>query len=112
MTDGPDPERLDALERRLREARAARAPKRSTQGAVSGSELGWRMVTELLAGLLIGFGMGYGLDAAFGTAPWLMLVLTMFGFAAGVRTMLRTAAEFERKNAARDAADEGAKDGD
>jgi len=49
------------------------------------------MVTELVAGLGIGFGIGYGLDMAIGTAPFLMLIFTLLGFTAGVKTMMRSA---------------------
>jgi len=51
------------------------------------------MVIELVAGLGIGFGMGYGLDAVFGTMPFLLVVFTLLGFAAGIKTMMRTAKE-------------------
>ena len=60
----------------------------------------WRMVIELVAGLGIGFGIGYGLDALFGSAPWLMVVFTMLGFAAGVKTMMRSAQEIQKQNEA------------
>ena len=60
----------------------------------------WRMVTELVAGLGIGFGIGYGLDAALGTTPWLMLVFTILGLVAGVKTMISTAQELQKKTMA------------
>ena len=53
------------------------------------------MVIELVAGLLIGFGMGYGLDSLFGTLPIFLILFTLLGFVAGVRTMMRTAREFQ-----------------
>jgi len=34
-----------------------------------------------------------GLDALFGTRPLLLTVFTLLGFAAGVKTMIRTARE-------------------
>ncbi|MEM7440611.1 MAG: AtpZ/AtpI family protein [Pseudomonadota bacterium] len=111
MTDGPDPERLDALEKRLSEVKEAHAPKPREESHVSQAQQGWRMVTELVAGLLLGFGIGYGLDLALGTLPWLMILFTGFGFAAGVRTMMRTAEEVQRKNAA-PGAGKGREDGD
>jgi ATP synthase protein I len=54
------------------------------------------MVTELVAGMLLGLGIGWGLDALFGTAPIFLVVFALLGFAAGVRTMLRTAEEVRR----------------
>ncbi len=93
-TDADRKARLDALEARLAEKREKEAPKRHQDDHHSQVQMGWRMVIELVAGLGIGFGMGYGLDMVFGTQPLLMIVFTLLGFAAGVRTMMRTAKEF------------------
>lgn len=100
MTDGPDPERLDALEDRLQAARKAQEPAPAEESHYTAAQAGWRMVTELVVGLAIGFGIGYALDRFFGTEPWCMLVFTMFGFAAGIKVMMRTAAEIQQKNSA------------
>ena len=40
---------------------------------------------------LIGFGIGFGLDRLFHTRPWLMLVFTALGLAAGFVNLLRAA---------------------
>ncbi len=61
-------------------------------------EGGWRMVTELVVGMLMGLGIGYGLDHLLGTLPLFLIIFIMLGFAAGVRTMMRTAEEVQRKN--------------
>jgi ATP synthase protein I len=55
------------------------------------------MVIELVAGVAIGFGIGYGLDTLLGTRPWLMMVFTILGFIAGVKTMIRSAREVQGK---------------
>lgn len=39
----------------------------------------------------IGAGIGYLLDARFGTKPWLLLVFTLFGVAAGFKGMIAAA---------------------
>ncbi|MCC6304060.1 MAG: AtpZ/AtpI family protein [Rhodobacteraceae bacterium] len=93
MGEGPDEARLRRLEARLERARAARAPPPPETRDYALANLAWRMVIELVAGLAIGFGIGLGLDAAFGTRPVLMVVFTLAGFAAGVKTMIRTARE-------------------
>jgi ATP synthase protein I len=98
MTDGPDPKRLDALEKRLKAAQKAQKPEVSEPSHISQAQAGWRMVTELVVGLLMGFGIGYGIDYMAGTMPVFMLIFTMFGFAAGVRTMMRTANEIQVQN--------------
>ena len=103
MTDGPDPERLDALTKKLEAARRAKAPEVVEESHYTAARAGWQMVTELVVGLLIGFGIGYGIDSLTGTRPWFMLIFTMLGFAAGVRTMMRTAQEVQEKNLAKGA---------
>ena len=67
----------------------------------SGLQHTWRMVIELVSGLAIGFGLGYGLDIVFGTLPIFMIVFTLLGFVAGIRTMLSTAKEVQRDQASR-----------
>ena len=62
----------------------------------SGLQHAWRMVIELVSGLAVGFGLGYGLDIAFGTLPIFMIIFTLIGFVAGIRTMLSTAKEVQR----------------
>jgi len=100
MSENPDPERLKALEKRIAEVKRAHQPKPPADEHYSSASQGWRMVIELVSGLGIGFGVGYGLDVLFGTLPWLLVLFTMLGFAAGVKTMLRTATEIQKENAA------------
>ncbi len=57
------------------------------------------MVTELVAGLGLGAAIGYGLDILVGTLPWGLIVFTLLGFVAGVKTMLRTAGEIQNSQA-------------
>lgn len=44
--------------------------------------------------MLIGFGLGYYLDTWLGTSPWLLLLFTLFGLAAGITNVYRTANRF------------------
>lgn len=44
--------------------------------------------------MLIGFGCGYYLDKWLGTGPWLLLLFTLFGLAAGITNVYRTAGRF------------------
>ena len=106
-----DKARMEALEARLSAAKTAQEPE--TPRVVdhhSQAQLAWRMVIELVAGLGIGFGMGYGLDSLFGTMPIFLVVMTLLGFIAGVRTMLRSAEEIQKEAGAgalaRDSEDE------
>ncbi|MDG4649501.1 AtpZ/AtpI family protein [Roseibacterium sp. SDUM158017] len=109
MAEDPESDRLKALEERLEKARKRAAPEKDhMEEHYSQAQLAWRMVIELVAGLGIGFGIGMGLDALFGTRPWLMALFTILGFAAGVKTMIRSAEEVQRKQ--NEAADKAASD--
>jgi len=93
--DGDGGDRLKKLDARIATMRKAQAPDTPHQEEhYSKAQQGWRMVSELVAGLVIGFGIGYGLDVLLGTLPILLVLFTLLGFAAGVRVMMRTAAEF------------------
>ncbi|AWB47508.1 F0F1 ATP synthase subunit I [Gemmobacter aquarius] len=102
MADEPDQERLDALAKRIAAAKeAAEGPRRSHQKEdYSQAQLAWRMVVELVAGLAIGFGIGYGLDTLLGTMPVFLVLFIFAGFAAGVKTMLRSAREVQERTVA------------
>ncbi len=98
MSEDPFSERMKRLEDRLAAARASRAERIPTGSAkYTQSSLAWRMVTELVAGMLLGLGIGLGLDSLFGTRPAFLVLFALLGFAAGVRTMMRTAAEVRDK---------------
>ena len=58
--------------------------------------LGFSIAAQLVAGVLIGGAMGYFLDRWLGTAPWLMVVFLMLGFAAGLMNVVRTAREMQK----------------
>lgn len=106
--EGEGGDRLAALEARIRAAREARNPKPTSRGDLSAVAVAWRMVTELVLGCLIGAGMGWGIDGVAGTGPIFLLVFGLLGFVAGVRTMMRSAAEMNRRAARAQAADAAA----
>ncbi len=106
-------ERMKKLSERLDDLKAKQAPDKPHQEEkYSQANVGWRMVTELVAGLLIGFGMGYGLDVLFGTLPVFLVIFTLLGLAAGIKTMMRTAKELEANATVADPANEGTKHGE
>lgn len=107
MSEPDDLSRLRELEVRIAKAKAAQEPAPPKQDSHVLAQHGWRMVTELVAGLLIGFGIGWGLDAAFGTRPLFLVLFVLLGMAAGVRVMLRTAAELQPKDNRPQGANEG-----
>ncbi|QDC10956.1 F0F1 ATP synthase subunit I [Oceanicola sp. D3] len=95
MAGSDDEQKLRELDEKLLAHRAKYAPPPPKDDHYHAASQGWRMVIELVAGLGIGFGIGYGLDVLFGTLPVFLLLFTLLGFAAGVRVMMRTAAEFQ-----------------
>ena len=105
MTEPDQTRKMAELDARIAAAKAAQAPKPRMDEHYSQAEHAWRMVIELVAGLGIGFLMGYGLDTVLGTTPWFMIVFIFLGFAAGVRSMLRSANEMQEKQAAKAAQD-------
>jgi len=100
MAEEPDRSSpLDSLAARIAAAREAGKPAKGDAGEeYKAGSLAWRMVTELVVGVLVGGAIGWGLDALFGTLPILLIVMGLLGFAAGVRTMMRSAEEVREKN--------------
>jgi ATP synthase protein I len=108
MASDPHPDRLRALEARLAKVAGKTEPvKTNTVKGFSQGEVAWRMVIELVTGMLLGMGIGYGLDVLFGTLPVFLIIFSLFGFAAGIKTMLGTARQL-----AKTAADDAARKGD
>lgn len=107
LNDPTDGDRLKALEERIRQAKGTGQVRHHTEDHHSQAQLAWRMVIELVAGLGIGFGAGYGLDVLLGTTPWLMVLFIFLGLAAGVKTMMRSAAEFQTGQTAREEGQDG-----
>lgn len=108
MASEPDPDRLKALEEKLQKVKGKEPPPRTnTVKGFSQGEVAWRMVIELATGILLGTAIGYGLDVLFGTLPIFLVIFSLFGFAAGVKTMLGSARQLARKAAEDAAKDEG-----
>ena len=99
--------KLNELDRRIRAARDARVPKRGKAGEnFTAADTAWRMTLEMVVAGMVGAAMGWGLDALFGTLPIFLIVFIFLGFAAGIRTVMRSANELQRKQAAKKAAQE------
>lgn len=103
MAETDQKQRLEQLEAKIAAAKQAQTPAPKQEEHYSQAQHAWRMVIELVAGLGIGFGMGYGLDWLFGTLPIFMLIFTCLGLVAGVKTMIRSAQELQKKQMAHEA---------
>ena len=99
------------LERRIAAARGERAAEsaggRSSGYGGNGLGRAARLGTEFVAAVLVGTGLGYGLDLWLHTQPWLMLVMLLVGFAAGILNVVRAAADMNAANPAPAGADLG-----
>ena len=98
MASEPDPDRLRALDKRLQQVKGKEPPvQTNTAKGFSQGEVAWRMVIELATGIMLGSAIGYGIDVLFGTLPIFLVIFSLFGFAAGIKTMLGSAKELGRK---------------
>lgn len=64
---------------------------RARQGSMAGYAAAFRLSTEFISAIAVGFALGFGLDWLLGTTPWLMILLLLLGFVAGVLNVLRSA---------------------
>ena len=80
---------LRNLDRKLEEFKSKKEKSRPRQLKVKND--GWRMVIELVTGMLIGISLGMALDYLVGSEPLLLIVFSLLGFMAGVKTMIATA---------------------
>ena len=87
--DDADARRLAELEKRLQKARGPEPVQERAQ--VSGLDMAYRLVAELVAAVLVGMGLGWGLDRLFGTSPLLLIVMLLLGIVAGILGVFRTA---------------------
>jgi ATP synthase protein I len=107
MPDDPDADRLDRLEARIAAAKGEGKPPSGSLRGVSQGEAAWRMVIELVTGMALGLAIGLGFDALLGTQPVMTVIFSLLGFAAGIRTMLRTAQSLTRGGPGGDPGDGG-----
>lgn len=106
-------DRLKALEDRLDQSKAKQPEDSPHQKKdYAQANLAWRMVVEMVAGLGIGFLLGYGLDLLLGTMPIFLVIFTLLGLAAGIKTMMASAQEIGSKMAAQAAENEDDASGD
>ena len=93
MDDRDQANSSSEIKSRIEEARAKSKPDRQEASAKG---VGFKIGLDLFAGVLFGVGSGIYLDRWLGTAPWLLLVMIVLGFGAGIRNVIRTA-ELENK---------------
>ena len=87
---------LESLEKKIDKLKSSK--KENSVQPFKVQNDGWRMVIELVVGLLIGFGIGLGLDIFLNTKPLFLIIFTLLGFIAGVKTMLNTAKTMKQES--------------
>lgn len=80
--------RLDKVKADARTRRGPEPDERA-RGAALGQAM--KIAIELVVGIAVGGFIGKVLDDQFGTAPWLLVVFLVLGFAAGLMNIVRTA---------------------
>jgi ATP synthase protein I len=85
--------RAGEIDRRLDESRARITPKPAVDPRARGQAMGQglKIAVDLVVGVAFGGFVGWWLDRYLGTAPWLMVLLLILGFAAGMMNVIRTA---------------------
>lgn len=53
---------------------------------------------EMSFSVVIGAGIGWWIDEKIGTKPWMLVIWLCFGFAAGIRSLMRAARRITRRN--------------
>lgn len=93
--------RLSDLGGRLDKAATSKSGDKAVEDAANAARskalgMGFSIAAQLVAGVLVGGAIGYYLDRWLGSAPWLMVLFLMFGFAAGLLNVVRTAREMQK----------------
>lgn len=83
--------RAGEIDRRLSEVKARHAPKPDARQRGQAMGQGMRIAVELVVGVGFGALVGWWLDGVLGTRPWLMIVMVLLGFGAGMMNIIRTA---------------------
>ena len=87
---------LDKLNRKLEEFKSKKEKVSPKQIKVQND--GWRMIIELVTGMLLGVSLGLGLDYMIGSEPIFLIIFSLLGFMAGVKTMMATAKKMNETN--------------
>ncbi|MCF4097821.1 AtpZ/AtpI family protein [Maritalea mediterranea] len=92
LVGGPPTGDLDARIRAARQRGGYGEYKTEPKEHLSGHAKAARLGTEFIAAIIVGGFIGYFADMGLGTSPWLLLVMVLVGFVAGVMNVVRSAA--------------------
>ena len=86
-------DKIEAFKQKGKAAKSASSTTSTTGSAAKGFQLS----IELISGVFIGAAIGYFLDGVFSSSPWCLTVLTIFGGAAGILNVYKSAKAEEEK---------------
>ncbi len=96
MNESSKKENLDQLDKKIEEFKSKKEENRPKRLKVKND--GWRMVIELVTGMVLGVSLGMALDYIVGSEPIFLIVFSLLGFMAGVKTMIATAKKMNETN--------------
>ena len=96
MNESSKKENLAQLDRKIEEFKSKKEENRPKRLKVQND--GWRMVIELVTGMVLGVSLGMALDYIVGSEPIFLIVFSLLGFMAGVKTMIATAKKMNETN--------------
>ncbi|HEX3808593.1 MAG TPA: AtpZ/AtpI family protein [Rhizomicrobium sp.] len=101
----PEPDDLRSLGARLDAVQRKRASGQK-QAPPTSLGIAFRFTTEMVAALIVGGAVGWGIDWLAGTRPIFLVVFFVLGAAAGIRNVVRAAAELNAQMANKPGADD------
>ena len=87
---------LEKLDRKLEEFKSKK--EKDSPRRIKVQNDGWRMIIELVTGMLLGISLGLGIDYMIGSEPIFLIIFSLLGFMAGVKTMMATAKKMNKTN--------------
>ena len=96
MKESSKKDNLDQLDKKIKEFKSKKEENRPKRLKVQND--GWRMVIELVTGMVLGVSLGMALDYIVGSEPIFLIVFSLLGFMAGVKTMIATAKKMNETN--------------
>ena len=96
MKESSKKDNLDQLDKKIEEFKSEKEENRPKRLKVQND--GWRMIIELVTGMLLGVSLGLGLDYMIGSEPIFLIIFSLLGFMAGVKTMMATAKKMNETN--------------
>ena len=90
------PKDIEEMDLRIKAMKKKKEVKKSNSSLQVFVKYAFRMATEFVAPIIVALCIGYLADKFFNTKPIIMLAAAIFGCAAGVLNMYRTAQEIDK----------------